>query len=164
MSAQHDRADERDTDEHEPVAADDEIAEERHVLRRQQRPRLRDVEAPPQHHERLEDAEQAERRDEPRQARRVAQQRHHDVGEQTEPDADEQAERDGQRRRHAAVAHVVADVGGDAAERARTEVQDARRAVHEHDAERDERGERPGRGTEQHETQRRLAEQAPLRA
>ena len=114
---------------------------------------------PPQHHERLEDAEETERRDEPREARRVAEQRHHDVGEQTEPDADEEPERDGQRRRHAAVAHVVTDVGGDAAERTRTEVQDARRAVHEHDPERDERAERSRRGPEQHEAQRRLAPQ-----
>ena len=61
--------------------------------------------------------------------------------------------------RHAAVAHVVTDVGGDAAERARTEVEDARCAVHEHDPEGDERGERSGRGPEQHEAQRRLAPQ-----
>ena len=117
------------------------------------------VEAPPQHHERLEDAEEAERRDQPREARRVAEQRHHDVGEQPEPDADEESERDGQRRRHAAVAQVVTDVGGDAAERTGAEVQDARRAVHEHDPEGDERGERSRRGPEQHEAQRRLAPQ-----
>ena len=49
------------------------------------------LEAPPQHHERLEDAEETERRDEPREARRVAQQRHHEVREQAEPDADERA-------------------------------------------------------------------------
>ena len=45
------------------------------------------------------DAEEPERRDEPRQARRVAEQRHHGVGEQAEPDADERA----RWRRRAAV-------------------------------------------------------------
>ncbi len=96
---QHDRAHERDPDEHEPVTPDDEVAEEGHVPRRQQRAWLGDIDTPSQHHERLEDTEETEGGDEPREAGRVAEQRHHQVREQTEPDADEEPERDGQRRR-----------------------------------------------------------------
>ena len=96
-----------------------------------------------------------------RRARRdvSVEQRHHQVREQTERDAGEEPQRDGQRRGHAPVPHVVTDVGGDATERAGTEVEDARRPVDEHDPEGDQRGERSGRGPEQHEAQRRLAPQ-----
>ena len=119
----------------------------------------RNVDAPSQHHERLERAEQPERRDQSCQARRISQQRHDGVRDQAEPDAREQADGNGRRARHAPVAQVVADVRGDAAERTGAEVQDTRRAVHQHDAQRDKRRECARRGAEQHEAQRLLAPQ-----
>ena len=156
--AQDGGAGEGDADEHQPVEADAEVAPQRHVAGRQQRLGLHDPDPPAQDHERLTGAEQGQGGDELRQPGGVAEEREHAEGHEPEQHPQDEAAGDGDRGRDI-VPDVVAVVGGDAAEGAGAEVQDARRPVDEDDGEGDERGQGTRGEAEQHEPQRGLAEQ-----
>ena len=120
---------------------------------------MNDAASPPQHHEGLARAEQAQRDDELGELGGVAQRRQHGVGEQAEEHPDREAEGQCPPGGVAVVADVVEEEGADATKRAGTEVEDPRGPVDEDDAEGDERGERAARHPEQDEPKRVLADQ-----